>query len=422
MLSKSEKKSTMSIACIYSFRMFGLFIILPIFSLYSDIIIGATSTLMGMALGVYGLTQASFQVIFGILSDKYGRKPVIILGLLIFIFGGIIAAISHTIYGIIFGRALQGAGAIGSTLTAVIADTTTEENRMKAMSIIGITIGVSFLIAMSVSPILNVWIGLSGIFWLTALLGIVGIIIFIYGVPNAAIKLTPSYAEQSTTVLKQIRIILFNSELLRLNYGIFSLHAILTSLFLVFPTILIEHMEINFIKQWVIYVPVLSIAFLLMIPFIIIAETKNLMKAIFVGAIIVITITQPLLYIFNHIVTVSILLVFYFASFTLLEAALPSLVSKIAPIISKGTAMGIYSSAQFFGIFFGGSLGGIILQHFTILGIFIFNTILGILWIIVSLTMQKPKQLSSKFYSIKKQCSRKHSTTLQKKIIKITWS
>ena len=398
MLLKSEKKSTLSIASIYAFRMLGLFIILPIFSLYADKIVDATPTLIGVALGVYGLTQALLQIVLGVLSDKYGRKPVILFGLIVFILGSIVAAMSHTIYGIILGRALQGAGAIGSTLTALVADTTKEENRMKAMSVIGMTIGLSFISAMVLGPILNSFIGLSGIFWLTAMLGLVGIGILLYGVP------TPTkiiFHRGTETTPRQIKNVLCKPELLRLNYGIFSLHAMLTALFLVIPVILINYIGLSIDKQWIVYLPVLFISFLLMIPFIIIAETKNLMKPIFVGAIVVLTAVQFLLFEFDqHIVIMSVLLILYFASFTLLEAALPSLISKISPISSKGTAMGVYSSAQFLGIFFGGLIGGMTLHYVGIKGIFIFNTILGVLWIIIAVMMQKPKQLSSKLYNL----------------------
>ncbi|WHN66074.1 MFS transporter [Cysteiniphilum sp. QT6929] len=400
MLLKSEKKSTLSIASIYAFRMLGLFIILPIFSLYADKIIDATPTLIGVALGIYGLTQALLQIVLGVLSDKYGRKPVILFGLIVFIIGSVVAAMSHTIYGIIIGRALQGAGAIGSTLTALVADTTKEENRMKAMSVIGMTIGLSFIGAMVLGPILNTWIGLSGIFWLTAILGAIGIVILIYGVP------TPTkiiFHKGSETTPSQIKSVLKKPELLRLNYGIFSLHAMLTALFLAIPVILIDYIGVSIDKQWIIYLPVLFISFFLMVPFIIIAETKNLMKPVFIGAIIILTAMQFLLYEFDHhVIVMSVLLVLYFASFTLLEAALPSLISKMAPISSKGTAMGVYSSAQFFGIFFGGVLGGVIMHHFGIQGVFIFNGLLGVLWIVIAITMQKPKQLSSKLYSLNK--------------------
>ena len=390
----SEKKAVFSIASIYAFRMLGLFIILPILSLYTDDIIDATPTLIGVALGIYGFTQALLQITLGILSDYYGRKPIIMLGLLLFILGSVIAAFSVTIYGIIIGRAFQGAGAIGSTLIALVADVTKEENRMKAMSVIGMTIGLSFVLAITLGPMLNNIIGLSGIFGLTAVLGSIGIIILHYWVP------TPKHVyihRDSRTVVGKIKQVLAMPELMRLNIGIFILHAILTALFLAVPMILENDLSIMESQQWQVYLPILMISFLIMIPFIIIAEKKNLIKPIFVGAIIVLTLTQILLFTCDHyIFMMSFILILFFASFTLLEAALPSLVSKISPLGSKGTAIGIYSSIQFFGIFIGGTVGGLLFNAYAAIGVFIFNGILCMLWIITALTMQKPKVLSTK--------------------------
>ncbi len=398
-MTTSDKTSTFSIASIYAFRMLGLFIILPIFSLYADKIIDATPTLIGIALGIYGLTQALLQIVFGIMSDHYGRKPIIIFGLILFILGSIVCALSTTIYGIIIGRALQGAGAIGSTLTALVADVTKEENRMKAMSVVGMTIGFSFLIAIILGPILNNIIGLSGIFWLTAVLGVIAIGVLIKFVPTPKVLLVHPVNE---TVKGQIVKVLLMPELMRLNFGILVLHASLTALFIAVPIILQDYMGIGESTQWVVYLPVLLISFCLMIPFIIIAETKNRMKKVFVSAIFVLMLMQFLLFGFDkHIVVMSVLLVLFFASFTLLESSLPSLVSKLCPIRRKGTAMGIFSSFQFLGIFIGGALGGVIFHHFGVKGIFIFNGVLTLLWLIVAISMKKPKQLSTKIIGLK---------------------
>ena len=400
MLLKNEKRSTFAISLIYAFRMLGLFIILPVFSLYADKIIDATPTLIGVALGIYGLTQALLQIVLGVMSDRYGRKPIIVFGLLIFILGSIIAALSHNIYGIIIGRALQGAGAIGSTLTALVADVTKEENRMKAMSVIGMSIGLSFVAALVMAPMINAIIGLSGIFWLTAVLGGVGIIVLIFWVPTPT-KLI--FHKGSETTPRQIKKVLIQPELMRLNVGIFALHAMLTSLFLVMPVILIDYIGIMPRHQWVIYLPVMIISFLLMVPFIIIAETKHAMKPVFLVAIGLLLVTQFMLHEFDrHIVVMSLLLILFFASFTFLEAALPSLISKLSPISSKGTAMGVYSSFQFFGIFIGGALGGVILHQFAMTGVFVFNMALALIWLLLALGMKKPKQLSTKIYALQK--------------------
>jgi MFS family permease len=399
MLTQNEKKTTFSLASIYAFRMLGLFMILPVFSLYIDHFKGATPALMGLALGVYGLTQGVLQIPFGLCSDRIGRKPVIIFGLILFIIGSIVAAQAHNIHVLIWGRAIQGAGAIGSTLTALLADNTQEENRLKAMSILGMTIGLSFILALIIGPILNAWVGLPGIFWVTALLALIGIMVLIGFVP------TPSrlfIQRDNEAVLSQFKTILLTPELLRLDFGIFCLHAILTALFVAVPLLMVDHLSLAPNHQWMIYLPVLLISFALMLPFIIVAEKKRLMKPIFVGAILVLTIAEILLGVFHHsLIVMSLILILFFAAFTFLESSLPSLVAKIAPAGYKGTAMGIYSSAQFLGILAGGATSGWIFGHYGLGSIFILCAGLGGLWFIVAVTMQKPRHLSSKVIALK---------------------
>lgn len=398
-MTSQERQTTLSLASIYTFRMLGLFIILPIFSLYTQHLQGATPALMGLALGIYGLTQAVLQIPFAMISDRLGRKPVILFGLVLFIVGSIIAAFSHNIYGIIWGRALQGAGAIGSTLIALLADNVEEENRLQAMALVGMSIGFSFIGAMILGPLLNNWIGLSGIFGLTALLGGFGIFMLLYFVPTPK---THMIHRDSEAVWGQFKKVFANIELLRLNFGIFVLHAILMALFIVIPMILIQHTGLKASQQWMVYVPVLVIAALAMFPFVIIAEKKRLMKPLFTGAIIVLALTQFLFYFFyQHLIILSILLCVFFTAFTFLEACLPSLIAKIAPAGNKGTAMGIYSSSQFLGIFVGGSLGGLLFSHFGISSIFIFCGLLGLSWAFLAYTMQPPLYLSSKIISIR---------------------
>lgn len=392
-----EFQSTFYISLIYSFRMIGLFIIFPIFSLYVDHLKDATPFLISLALGIYGLTQASLQLVLGIASDYIGRKKIILFGLLLFILGSIIAACSTNIYGIIIGRALQGAGAIGSTLTALIADITKEENRLKAMSIIGMSIGLSFMVAMMISPILNSIMGLSGIFWVTAIMGVVGVIM-LFKIPTPRV---PSFHHEAKPVFHLIKSVIFHKELLRLNFGIFALHAILTALFIVVPIILTKRIEIAPDYQWLFYLPVLVISFGLVFPFIIIGEVRRKIRSLFIVAIITLTLCiLGILFEFQHVVIMGMLLTLFFASFSFLEATLPSIISKTAPVGTKGTAMGIFSSAQFFGIFIGGSLGGVVFELYNIAGVLIFCTIFGILWFIVSLTMGDIQYLNSKIYHI----------------------
>jgi predicted MFS family arabinose efflux permease len=409
-MDQSEKRSTFLLATIYAFRMLGLFMILPIFTLYANRFADSTSFLIGVALGIYGLSQALLQIIFGITSDKIGRKPVIVFGLILFIFGSIIAACSHTIYGVIIGRAIQGAGAIGSTLTAMVADVTKEENRMKAMSIIGMTIGLSFIVAIILSPLLNNIIGLSGIFWLTASFGVIGIFIITIMLPTPKNHILH---RDSGTVLGDIIKIIKMPELLRLNYGIFALHATLTALFIIIPQILTNVINIEPDHQWYIYLPVLVLSFIFMIPFIIAAEAKRKMKKIFVGAIATLAASQALLILFHqNVIPISLILLVFFTCFTFLEASLPSLISKISPAGKKGTAMGVYSSMQFFGIFIGGSLGGVLYHHFAANGIFSFCLILTLIWVFIAYKMKNPKHLSSLIVNISKKTEHAKTTLL----------
>ncbi len=388
--SSLQWRTTFALASIYAFRMLGLFMILPIFSLYLPKLDYANATLVGLALGIYGLTQATLQIPFAMCSDRIGRKPVIIFGLILFVLGSIIAAVSHSIYGIIIGRAIQGAGAIGSTLIALLADTTDEKHRLRAMTVVGMTIGFSFIVAMILGPVFNNLIGLSGIFWLTALLASAGILILLFLVPTPATHLPHPECEP---VLGQFKNVLKHSELVRLNYGIFSLHAILMALFVVLPITLATNANLLPHEQWEFYLPILLLAAVAMMPFVMIAEKKQLVKPLFISAIILLTLTQPLLWLFgDNIKVIGLLLWLFFTAFTFLEACLPSLVTKFAPPGSKGTAAGIYSSSQFLGIFIGGSVGGLLYNHFGTLGIFLFSMTLGVVWALLAFSMKQPNE------------------------------
>lgn len=407
--------SVASLATIMSFRMLGLFMILPVFSLYVKTISDATPVLIGFALGIYGLTQASLQIPFGMLSDRIGRKPIITIGLLLFAAGSLVAALSSSIYGIILGRALQGAGAIGSATLAMVADLTRDEDRSKAMAMIGLVIGFSFAIAMVVGPLINTWFHLEGIFWATSLFAMLGILL-LHTTVQSPTKVQPHPEVESEE--RRFKTIFTNTQLLRLDLGIFILHGMLTAMFIAIPILLHQVVQLNQLQQIVVYFLVLAVAFIAMLPLIIIAEKKRQIKPIFISAVATLVLSQFLLAFQHTTISISITLLLFFTAFTLLEAILPSLISKISPIQNKGTAMGVYSSCQFLGIFVGGSIGGWVFAHFNINGVFIFCALLGLIWLIAAITMSTPPYLSTLIFTMH-DLNTANFNTLQQQLYKI---
>ncbi len=387
-----ERKATFSLAAIYALRMLGLFMILPVLSLFAEQLEGSTPLLIGLAISIYGLTQALLQIPFGLMSDRFGRKKIIIIGLILFASGSIIAAVSNTIYGILFGRALQGSGAIAAAIMALVADLTQEAHRTKAMATIGISIGVSFAIAITLGPIVAGYVGIQGIFWLTAGLAILAILVVAFVVPNPQQSKIHPDAE---LIPAQFGEVLKDLDLLRLDYGIFILHLILTASFVILP-LLIRDAGLVPELHWQIYLPVLFLSFIAMIPFIILAERKRKMKGVFMSAIATLVIANLGLFMFHEsLATLTGFLLLFFCGFNLLEATLPSLISKTAPGDLKGTAMGAYSSAQFMGAFCGGTLGGWVYGEFGAGMVFLFCAFFACSWLIVSLFMKTPKYLAN---------------------------
>jgi len=388
-ISPLEQRAAASLGGIFALRMLGLFMILPVFSLYAHQLKGFTPMLMGIAIGAYGLTQAFLQIPFGLLSDRIGRKRVIIIGLLIFAAGSVVAAVSDTIYGVIAGRALQGAGAIAAAIMALLADLTRVETRTKAMAILGGSIGMSFTLALLLGPILNGIIGVPGIFWLTGLLALAGILIVLYVVPNPA---DSHFHTDTEPVLAQFSKILSDRQLLRLDFGIFSLHFLITASFVVLPLLLRDTLHMPAEHHWWIYLPVLLLAVVAMFPFIILAERGGRMKMIFLGAIALIIFSEAGLFLFHdHIYQVAILLFLFFTGFNLMEATLPSLISKMAPANSKGTAMGAYSSCQFLGAFVGGTTGGWLLGQYGVGSVFAGCAVVAMIWLLLAISMKSPQ-------------------------------
>ena len=392
-MTGAERRATFGLAGVYGFRMLGLFLILPVFALYAEKLPGATPLLTGLAIGIYGLTQAVLQIPFGLLSDRIGRKPVIIGGLVLFAIGGVVEALADDIWLIVVGRAIQGSGAVAAAVMALAADLTREENRTKAMATIGVTIGASFMLAMLVGPLLGKLIGVSGIFWVTAVLALLGIALVGLVVPTPS---RSSVHRDAEPVPAMFRRVLREADLLRLDFGIFSLHLILTSLFLAVPLVL-RDLGLATAQHSMLYLPVMLGSIVAMVPFVILAERRGLMKQVFVGAVACLAVAQfGLGELSGHLWGFVAALALFFTAFNLLEATLPSLVSKVAPVDAKGTAMGVYSTSQFGGAFVGGVAGGWVHQHLGLSGVFLFGASVAVVWLLVASGMRKPGRYASR--------------------------
>lgn len=366
--------------------------VLPILTSYGMHLQGANEFLVGVAIGIYGLSQALFQVPFGLMSDKIGRKPLIVIGLIIFIIGSIVAALSDSIWGIIIGRALQGAGAISAAVMALLSDLTREQNRTKAMAFLGISFGLTFAIALVLGPIITHLIGLNGLFWGIALLAAGAIALTILVVPNAN---THVLNRESAFVQSNLKTVLTQPQLLKLNIGILCLHTLLMSSFVALPLIMTKA---GFLAQdhWKAYLVTMLISFVAVLPFIIYAEKYRKMKQVFLFCIALLAIAEITLWLSSSQLWVIILgLQLFFIGFNIMEAILPSLISKEAPAGYKGTAMGVYSTSQFLGVALGGIVGGWLYNFEGANTVFIGGLILTTLWFVVSLTMKQPPYVSS---------------------------
>lgn len=396
-MTSAERRTALGLAGVYGFRMLGLFLILPVFALFADELPGATPLLTGLAVGIYGLTQAMLQIPFGLLSDRIGRKPVIFGGLLLFAFGSVVAAMADDILWIIVGRALQGSGAVAAAVMALAADLTREEQRTKVMASIGMTIGFSFMLAMIIGPAINGWVGVSGIFWLTAMLALVGMALVALVVPTPSVSRVHRDAEPVPALFGRV---LRHADLLRLDFGIFALHLILTALFLAVPLAL-RDAGLPAAEHTLLYLPLMLVSILGMLPFVILAEKKQKMKPVFLGAVAVLAIVQLALWqtaqgLWPLIIGVGV----FFTAFNLLEATLPSLVSKTAPADAKGTAMGVYSTSQFAGAFAGGLVGGWVHQQWGLQAVFLFGALVAVAWLVAAVGMRKPGRHASRLLQL----------------------
>lgn len=386
-MTAREIRASASLASIFALRMLGLFLILPVFAVHARELPGGDNiTLIGLALGIYGLTQACLQIPFGVASDRWGRKPVIIAGLVLFALGSFVAAAATDLWMTIIGRAIQGAGAISAAVTAMIADSTRDEHRTKAMAMVGASIGLTFALSLVAAPPLYAAIGMAGLFALTGALAIAAIAVVAWVVPPA-----PMHATTLTDPAARLpwpRVV-FDPQLLRLNFGIFALHTVQMAMFVVVPVMLVER-GLPLAHHWWVYLPVVLASFALMLPPIIAAERRGRMRVVFLSSVALLALVQAgLAALVPSLAWLVAWLLLFFVGFNILEATLPSLISRMAPPASKGLALGVYNTTQAFGLFVGGALGGWLARHAGSAGVFAFATGAMLLWLAVAWGMRE---------------------------------
>ena len=379
-MSSAERFFALKISLVMAIRMLGLFMLFPVMSVYAGDYESATPFLIGMAIGIYGLTQAIFQIPFGYLSDRFGRKPILLVGLLVFLFGSIMAANTSNIIIVVIGRAFQGGGAISAVLMAFLADSVSEENRAKANAFVGFQIGVAFMLSLLIGPIISSRVGLSGLFWVIALLSLIAMLIVL------SLKHTKSitYYKLSLKAFKEN----FTKELLALDFSIFSLHLILAAGFIVMPLLIMENQIVSMLDNWQLYLPAVLLSFLGMIPLIIISEKFKKTKYILLISILLLISSQIIFFSLNlNFKVFLVTLTIFFVAFNTVEALLPSLLSRTASSSKRGLAMGIFSTSQFLGTFIGGAIGGFIYDIYNLNSVFLFTIFVAIIWWLLILFM-----------------------------------
>lgn len=383
-MSPEERRAGASLAAIFGLRMLGLFLILPVFAVHAhDIPGGDDLTLVGLAIGAYGLTQACLQIAFGAASDRFGRKPVIVFGLVLFVVGSAVAALAPNIHAVILGRVLQGAGAISAAVTALAADLTRDQHRTKVMAMIGASIGLVFAFSMVAAPLLYALIGMSGIFWLTAALAAGAIVLVLKVVPDAPPVPRPTAGS--------FRDVLRDGQLMRLNAGVFVLHLIQTTMWVLVPAALVAAGGLPVAEHWKVYLPAVLLSFVFMVPAIVVAERHGRLKLVFNAAIMLLVIVQLGLMLFaDGVWGLALWLTLFFVAFNVLEATQPSWISRIAAPQSKGTALGVYNTLQSAGLFLGGMLGGYLAQHHGAGAVNLVCALMALGWLGLAITMTPP--------------------------------
>lgn len=382
-MTPAERRAGISLASIFALRMLGLFLILPVFAVHAHELPGGDNlTLVGLAIGAYGFTQACLQIAYGAASDRFGRKPVIVFGLVLFVIGSVVAALASDIHGIIVGRVLQGAGAISAAVTALAADLTRDQHRTKVMAMIGSSIGLVFAGSMVAAPLLYARIGMDGLFWLTATLAAAAIGVLLWVVP-AAPQVPRANGGRFVDVLR-------DGQLMRLNFGVFALHLIQTMMWVMVPSGLVAG-GLPLASHWQVYLPAVLLSFVVMVPAVIVAERRDRMKTVFNGAVLLLFAVQLGLYALGDgLLALATMLTLFFVAFNVLEATQPSWISRVAPPHAKGTALGVYNTLQSIGLFLGGVLGGWLAQHFGRGAISLAGALLALAWLTLAMTMNPP--------------------------------
>jgi len=372
-MSSTERLFALKISLVMAVRMLGLFMLFPVMSIYAADYESATPFLIGMAIGIYGLTQAIFQIPFGYLSDRFGRKPILLAGLLVFLIGSIMAANTSNIIIVVIGRAFQGGGAISAVLMAFLADSVREENRAKANAFVGFQIGVAFMLSLLIGPIISSRVGLTGLFWVIAFLSVIAMAIVLSLRQAKSI----TYYKLSLEAFKET----LTKELLALDFSIFSLHLILAAGFIVMPLLIIENQIVSMIDNWQLYLPAVLLSFVGMIPLIVISEKFKKTKTILLISILLLILSQIIFFRLNlNFKVFLITLTVFFVAFNTVEALLPSLLSRTASPSKRGLAMGVFSTSQFLGTFIGGAIGGFIYDIYDLNSVFLFTIFVAVIW------------------------------------------
>lgn len=384
-----ERRAAFSLASIFALRMLGLFLILPVFAVYAHHLPGGESAFaVGLTLGIYGLTQGVLQIPFGVASDRFGRKPVIAIGLIIFAAGSVLAALGTSIWVVMAGRALQGAGAISAAVTAMISDSVRDRVLTKAMAIVGSSIGLTFAFSLVVSPLLAQHIGVAGLFWLTAILALLAVFVIFRVVPDSHPSIKK--AKESSSSENHWKMVVFDPNLLRLNGGIFLLHCVQMALFVVVP-VQMKQLGLLPVNHWQIYLPAVLGSFLFLFPSITLAERTGRMKMLFIGAVALLAcVFLGFIEFSESLLSVALLLFAFFCGFNVLEASLPSFVSRMAPDYAKGLALGVYNTTQSIGLFAGGALGGWLSQAYGQNAVYLFCVAAMFVWLVIARGMTVP--------------------------------